>query len=183
MQPVLLTALTTACRDHESLRIDYRSHHGSTTRRLVEPHRLVHAGGRWYLLAWDRSAEDWRTLRVDRIHVRTPSGPRFVPRELPGDGDIAAYVARGVATATWQVRARVTVYAPAAVIAARLPSTIQVEPRDDQTCVVHVGSDDPMMLAGYLALLGADFTVEEPSELVDAVRALSDRLRRAALGD
>jgi predicted DNA-binding transcriptional regulator YafY len=180
LDPELLSSLAVACRDRESLHIDYRSHDDARSRRLIEPHRLVHAGGRWYVVAWDRSIADWRTLRADRIQLRTPNGPRFQPRELPGDGDVAGHVARGVATATWRVRARVTVHAATAVIRARLPSTVPVEPLDEQTCVIEVGSDDPMMLAGYLALLGADFTVEQPAELVDALRALSARLARAA---
>lgn len=179
VSPTLLTALAAACRDHESLRIGYRGHDDLESRRVVEPHRLVHARGRWYLLAWDRTVDEWRTLRADRINVRTPNGPRFTPRELPGDGDVASYVARGIATATWAVRARATVHAPAELIAGRLPSTIDVQPIDDENCVIDVGSDDPMMLAGWLALLGADFTVEAPAELLDALRELSDRLRRA----
>ncbi len=47
----VLTALAAVCRDHERLRFDYRSHRGTASRREVEPHRLVHAGRRWYLVA------------------------------------------------------------------------------------------------------------------------------------
>ena len=60
--------------------------------RRVEPHHVVHRGGRWYLLAWDLERDDWRTFRVDRLAPRTPTGPRFTPREVPG-GDVAAFVA------------------------------------------------------------------------------------------
>ena len=67
--------------------------------RTVEPHRLVHTRGRWYLVAWDVDRDDWRTFRVDRMRPRAhhgpalpaPRGPRRRPRRLrragarPGD--------------------------------------------------------------------------------------------------
>src|SRR5579863_6968511 len=45
----VLSAIATACRDHERLRFPYEGHDGAASRRLVEPHRLVHSGRRWYL--------------------------------------------------------------------------------------------------------------------------------------
>ncbi len=62
-------------------------------------------GRKWYLVAWDTEREDWRTFRVDRMRPRTPTGPRFTPRPLPGDGDLASYVARGVSSAGFRVQA------------------------------------------------------------------------------
>jgi predicted DNA-binding transcriptional regulator YafY len=177
----VLTAIAGACRDHQRLRFDYRDHDGSASIRSVEPHRLVHDRGRWYLVAWDSDREDWRTFRADRIRPRTPTGPRFAPRDPP-DGDIATYLLRGVGSATWRYRARVTVHAPAAVVAARVPPAVLVEAVDERTCVVDAGSDTPQMLVVYLGMLDADFEVDEPPELVEQVRALADRYRRATAG-
>jgi predicted DNA-binding transcriptional regulator YafY len=59
----------------------------------------------WYLVAWDVDKEAWRTFRVDRISPRLPAGPRFTPRALPPDEEIAAHVARGAGQATGQHRA------------------------------------------------------------------------------
>ena len=87
--------------------------------RTVEPYRLVNWGRRWYLVAWDVERDDWRTFRVDRIRPRTPTGPRFTPRDLPDD-DVAAYVSGRVSAAAWRYRARVTVHAPAEVVAERI---------------------------------------------------------------
>ncbi len=135
---------------------DYRTHDGEGSVRVTEPHRLVHAGRRWYLLAWDVDRRDWRTFRVDRIGLNAPAGPRFAPREISED-EVADRLSHGLATATWHYRARVTVHAPAAVIASRLPAAISVEPVDAQTCVIEVGSDNAYMLALNLGLLDADF--------------------------
>ncbi|MGW4642345.1 helix-turn-helix transcriptional regulator [Sphaerisporangium sp. NPDC004334] len=173
-----LTAIAAAARDHERLRFDYVGHDGSTGRREVEPHRLAHSRGRWYLVGWDVARSDWRTFRVDRLRLLTPNGPRFTPREHPG-GDLVGHVATGLATATWQCRARVTVRAPAEHVRDRLPSGVRVEPLGDDACVAEVGSDTPRMLACYLGMLGADFEVTGPPELLAEIRALAGRYRRA----
>jgi len=177
----VLTAIAGACRDHQRLRFDYRDHDGSASIRSVEPHRLVHDRGRWYLVAWDTDRQDWRTFRADRVQPRTPTGPRFAPRDPP-DGDVATWLLRGVGSATWRYRARVTVHAPAAVVTARLPPAVLVEAVDEHTCVVDVGSDTPQMLAVYLGMLDVDFEVDEPPELVEQLRTLADRYRRATAG-
>jgi predicted DNA-binding transcriptional regulator YafY len=178
VDPEVLTAIAGACRDYQRLRFDYRDHDGSATIRTVEPHRLVHDRGRWYLVAWDVDRADWRTFRADRIQPRVPTGPRFAPRELPG-GDVATYLLRGVGSATWRYRARVRVHAPAAAITGRLPPAVLVEAIDEHTCMINVGSDTPQMLAVYLGMLDADFEVGEPSELLEQLRRLADRYRRA----
>lgn len=175
----VLTAIAAACRDHERLRFDYRDHNGSASLRIVEPHRMVNWGRRWYLVAWDTERQDWRTFRVDRIAPRTPTGPRFTPRELP-EGDVAAYVSRRVSSAAWRYRARVRVHAPAEVIAERItPAVGTVEPIDGHTCVLDTGADTIDTLAVYLGLLGVDFDVTDPPELVAHLRTLAGRYRRS----
>jgi predicted DNA-binding transcriptional regulator YafY len=173
-----VATVASACYDHQRLRFDYRNHDQKPSLRTVEPHRLAYLGRRWYLVAWDIEQRDWRTFRVDRVELHPPTGQRFVPREPP-EGDLAARISRGVGQATWKYRARVKVHAPAHVMAARLPSAIPIEPIDDHTCVVDVGSDTPHMLAVYLGMMDADFEVSEPSELVEHLRKLVDRYDRA----
>lgn len=181
LDPEVLTTLASACRDHQRLRLRYRSHDGTSTLRSADPHRLVCWGRRWYLVAWDTGRDGWRTFRVDRIELRTPAGPRFVPRELPGDGDLAAYVAHGVSAAGFRFRARVTVHAPAAEVAARIsPAVGLVEAVDDHSCVLATGADRAETVAVCLGLLDLDFTVTEPPELVDRLQLLAARYQRAA---
>jgi predicted DNA-binding transcriptional regulator YafY len=181
VDPAVLTLLAGACRDHERLRFDYRDHGGAAGLRVAEPYRLVNWGRRWYLVAFDVDRGDWRTFRVDRIEPRTPTGPRFTPRELP-EGDVAAYVSRRVSAAAWRYRARVTVRAPAATIAERItPAVGTVEAVDEHTCVLDTGADTVETLAVHLGLLGADFTVDGPPELVAHLRELSARYGRAVM--
>ncbi|MEV6521719.1 YafY family protein [Longispora sp. NPDC051575] len=175
----VLTALTAACRDHERLRFDYADHTGATSVRSVEPYRLVNRGSRWYLVAYDLDRADWRTFRVDRLTPRIPTGPGFTPRDLPSD-DLAGHVGQGVATATWQHRARITVHAPAAVVAERITPWIGgVEVLDEETCVLVTGAQNVETIAVYIGMLGLDFTVTEPPELVAQLRKLADRYGRS----
>ena len=179
VDPAVLTLLAAACRDAERVRFDYRGHDGSATVRSAEPHRLVSWGRRWYLVAWDVDRQDWRTFRVDRIAPRTPTGPRFAPREGP-PGGAAAHVARGASAAAWRHWARVLVHAPAEVVAERInPAVGVVEAVDADTCVLSTGADSITTLAVYLGMLDVDFEVTSPPELVSYLRALSARYARA----
>src|SRR4051794_17555950 len=65
VDPHHLTVIATACRDAEGVRFAYRRRDGTESRREVEPHSVVNYGRRWYLVAWDRRREDWRTFRLD----------------------------------------------------------------------------------------------------------------------
>jgi predicted DNA-binding transcriptional regulator YafY len=179
VDPEVLTVIASACRNHERLRFDYQAHSGTASRRSVEPYRLVNDRRRWYLVAWDMDRDAWRTFRVDRIEPRTPLGPRFTPRALPPDREIAAQVARGVGEATWRYRARVIVHAPAAYVKGRLPIPVDVQSLAEDRCAFEPGSDHPEMLALYLGMLGVDFTIVDSPELVDALRKLTGRYQRA----
>ncbi|XRQ08722.1 helix-turn-helix transcriptional regulator [Actinomadura welshii] len=173
-----LSVLAAACRDHERLRFDYRAHDGTASRREAEPYRLVNWGRRWYLVAFDVERAGWRTFRVDRLVPRTPAGPRFTPRELPEEA--VDQVRRGASSAAWRYRARVVVHAPAEQLAEKInPAVGTLTPVDRTRCVLHTGADSIESLAVHLSLLGADFTVTEPPELVEHVRALADRYHRA----
>src|SRR4051812_4308217 len=86
VDPRELTAIAAACRDGECLRFEYASRDGAATRRHVEPHALVNRGRRWYLVAWDRGREDWRTFRVDRLTRPAPAGRRVAPPPPPPPG-------------------------------------------------------------------------------------------------
>jgi predicted DNA-binding transcriptional regulator YafY len=151
-----------------------------TTRR-VAPHRVVNWGRRWYLVAYDVERDDWRTFRVDRVRPRIPTGPRFAPRELPEDGDVAAYVSRRVSAAAWRYKASVEVAVPASTLADRLtPAVGVVEPIDDERCLLRTGADSVQSLAVHLGLLDVDFVLlDGPPELTAYVDRLAERYRRA----
>jgi predicted DNA-binding transcriptional regulator YafY len=179
VDPTTLMLLAQACRDHDRVRFGYQNHAGTATPRTVEPYRLVNWGRRWYLVAWDLERHDWRTFRVDRLTPQTPVGPQFGPRQPPAE-DIAAYVSQRVSAAAWRYRARVTVHAPATQVVDRInPAVGTVEAIDEETCVLATGADTIETMAVHLSLLGVDFTVTDPPELVAYLRQLATRYASA----
>jgi predicted DNA-binding transcriptional regulator YafY len=181
VDPQHLTVIAAACRDDESLRFAYRSRDGTESRREVEPHALVNLGLRWYLVAWDRRREDWRSFRVDRLSRPASTGVRFTARRLPAK-DAAAFVKESIIGAPHRFEARVTLRAAAEEIASRVPAYWgTIEPIDAQTCEYRTGDDDLSWLALRIAMLGVDFEVHEPAGLVEHLRALAERLERAAV--
>ncbi|WP_093711803.1 helix-turn-helix transcriptional regulator [Actinacidiphila alni] len=161
----------------------------ATAPRRVEPYHLVARGGRWYLLAWDLDRADWRTFRADRIRdPRTPTGPRFTPRPVPG-GDAAAFVAarfRGAAntgdTADWPCRGEVVLHLPAATVTAYAPDDTTVEPVATDRCRVTAASWSWPALAASFARYDAPLDVVGPPALADAFAALARRFTEAAAG-
>ncbi|WP_067806916.1 helix-turn-helix transcriptional regulator [Actinomadura formosensis] len=180
--PETLTVLATACRDHERLRFTYRDAGGAETRRVAEPHGLVSAGRRWYLVAFDTGRGDWRTFRVDRLSSPQPTGARCAPREPPAE-DTAAFVTRSLALSRPLRRAVLVVHASADELADRFRVTgAEVEPVDDRTCVLRTAADSLEWTALRIAYLDIDFEIREPAELRDRVAAMAARLSRAAGG-
>ncbi|WP_066940812.1 helix-turn-helix transcriptional regulator [Microtetraspora fusca] len=184
VDPMVLAAIASACRDRELLAFEHRSREGAVSRRRVEPYSVVSGHGLWYLLAYDPDREDWRTFRVDRIADLRSTGWRFTPREPPAP-DVRAYLSRAVARTPYRYRARATVRASAEEVRARAPSILprRIEAVDEHTCVVHLGADSPERIALDLVALGADFTLgetpEPPSELRRHLREVGERLLRA----
>jgi predicted DNA-binding transcriptional regulator YafY len=180
VDPQHLTVLAAACRDSERVRFAYRARDGAETRRDVEPHALVNLGRRWYLVAWDRGREGWRTFRVDRLERPTATGLRVAPRDPPAP-DVADYVARSRSAGPSRFEARVTLHAPAEAIRTRAPAGWgTVEPIDERSCEYRTGDDELHWLALRLIMLGVDLEAHEPPELVVHLRELSGRLERAA---
>ncbi|MEH1166858.1 YafY family protein [Micromonospora sp. CPCC 205539] len=180
VEAATLTAVSTAVHRRERLRFDYDGHDGAATVRDVEPYRLIYTGRRWYLLGWDIGRGDWRTFRADRIQPRTPTGPRFPPREPPG-GDAVAHVLRGVGSTAWRHSARVRLHAPAALMTERIPTTAGLlEAVDERTCLLHTGGESLANLAAFLGTIEVDFDVLDPPELRAVLQAVATRFGRAA---
>ena len=175
-----LVAIAQACRSQERLRFRYTDRDGTPTERRTEPYRLVRAGPRWYLVARDLDRDDWRTFRVDRITEPEPTGHRFQFEDPP---DVTELVSRATSVAPYRHQAAVVLDAPLHAVRDRVPATVAVlEDRGDGTTLMTTGSDDLDAIALHLAHLRMEFTVLEPPELLDHVRAIADRLARAGAG-
>jgi predicted DNA-binding transcriptional regulator YafY len=180
VEPDVLMTLARACRDHEHVTAGYIDRAGAGTQRRLEPYQLVTTGRRWYLLAYDRDRQDWRSLRLDRMADVRALGSTFTPRQAP---DAAAYVRRSISSSPYRYVARVRYFAPHNVVAQHFsPTSATVDAEGPDSCVMTAGGDDPEKIVFYLALPGCEFEVLDPPELVAAVRTVAERLGRAAHG-
>src|SRR5262249_4880981 len=133
----------------------------------------------WFVVARDAGTGTWAPYRLDWMALRTPGGRRFTPRPLPG-GDYTSFVLREVAFSGWSVHARIAVDAPAEEVLARVNPTVGVvESVDARHCAPVTGGDSVEIVAAYIGMLGLDFHVGEPPELVEALARLGERYRRA----
>ncbi|OXM63330.1 helix-turn-helix transcriptional regulator [Amycolatopsis vastitatis] len=183
----VLVALSSAIRSAEEVRFDYASPSRPADAeprppRRVRPHHLVARGGRWYLVGWDAAREDWRTYRADRMTLRTPSGPRFTPREVPG-GDVGAFLAarfKGSTTAdVWPCRGEVVLDLPIEAVAPFAGDGVVEEVAPGRTRLLS-GSWSWAALAAGLARFDAEIEVVGPPELRAAFAALAGRASRAS---
>lgn len=172
VDPDLVLFITGACRDRHRVRFDYTARDGRSTRREVEPYRVIHLGGRWYLAAFDPDRDDWRNFRLDRLGIKQPVGARFTPRPEP---DPAALLA-SIDAAYRKHRAVVIVAVSAARVAARVPASVPVEAVDADHCRVFATGETAHNVALHLLMLDRDFLVEEASaEVRAALRTIARR--------
>jgi len=76
-----------------------------------------------------------------------------------------------------------TLHVSKEIAAERLPPGAgTLEPIDEQRCLLHTGACSLDTLSVYLGLMGFDFEVREPPELVERLRTLSARYARALTG-
>lgn len=188
VSPKVLLTLSAAARSHEVLRFDYASGRPGAAERLpprrVEPHHVVSSHGRWYLVAWDLERDEWRLFRVDRITPRTPTGPRFAPREIPG-GNVAEYVSARFkgsdTTNTWPCIGKVILHRPARHVLPFAGDGI-VEDLGPERCSLEVGSWSWISLAAALNRFDTSIEVLHPPELRHAFAELAVRNAATAAG-
>jgi predicted DNA-binding transcriptional regulator YafY len=179
VDPAALTVIAQACRDDERLRFDYTRADSERRTREVEPHRLVALGRRWYLVAWDIERHDWRSFRVDRLAKPQATGARFRQRDLPG-GDALAFVEAGIASRPTRYDIVVTVHTPARDVQRVVQRWGEVDALDETSCRLRMSLDSFEWVVFVLAVIGAEFEVQEPAELRDHLRATGEIFSRGS---
>ena len=164
-----LSALAQAIHDRRAVRIEHAREGEERTRREVEPHRLVHRYARWYLLAWDRTRDDWRTFRVDRLRGIAPTGARFVPRAVP-EGAGGEHLREGVRRGRQRIELEVS--ATAAEIVDALPyEEFELSPGEGGPTRVIAHVRDVAWVPHLLAALPGAARILEPAEVREEVLA------------
>jgi predicted DNA-binding transcriptional regulator YafY len=178
-----LLLIAEAVRRKRTLRIGYARRDGTPSKREIDPFGLVARRGRWYVPARDRTSDEVRTFRADRITRAAIGGPAVSPE--PGF-DPAAHVVQMLARLPWAWEIEVHVDAPVDQVAARLAPTLAELTAEETGTRLDMRADSLEWAAGVLAGLGADFYVIRPDELREQVARLATRLalssRRSARG-
>lgn len=190
--PDVLSAIADAIHHRQILRFDHPRHPGSAgsseTRsaagsieisppRRVEPHHLLTARQRWYLVAWDLDRHDWRIFRADRVSPRVPTGPEFSRRALP-TGDAASFVGArfkgSTGSDTWPCRGKVILDLPARAVAP-FAGDGTVEELGFACCSLEIGSWSWIGMAASLNRFDCAVDVVFPADLADAFAILAAR--------
>ncbi|NLS08477.1 YafY family transcriptional regulator [Nesterenkonia sp. MY13] len=176
-----LTTLAAACRDQVQVRFSYTKFHGIEGQRRTEPVRMVAAGPRWYLMAYDLDRQDWRTFRLDRMQHVAATTFRFRPRDHPDPLD---YVQESVTASAYQHLTRVRLHLSAEEARRRIPpqiAKIEEDPAPGR-CLFIAGADNMEWMALYLAGLGLEMEILEPEGLREVAMNLAETLRSMAGG-
>jgi proteasome accessory factor C len=152
--------------DRESLEIDYYSaNRDQQSTRIIDPEHVFSALGNWYVVAWDRSVDGERLFRLDRIRQARPTGERFEPRGLIGQG-------RDLYTRSSEDRDVHLRLGPRARWVAEYYVVSEVHERDG-VLEVSLPTKDLAWAAKLVLRLGGEAVVLEPDELRSLTKDLA----------
>ncbi len=174
-----LDRLTHATAAGEQLEIDYYSFaRDEMTTRVVDPLRVFHALGAWYLAAYCHRADGERLFRVDRVRAVRSTGEPAPPHPSAGDDDLVDLVYRPDPS---DPRVRLRLRPDAAWVAESLP-TEDAKPRADGGWDVVLAVSGAAFLERLLLRLGPAATVVGPASAraarADAARRVLARYER-----
>lgn len=175
-----LAALARAITGRTVTAFGYLDAQARRTRRSVEPLRIVHTRGLYYLVAWDRDRDALRTFRVDRLDARSLDceGDGFTPR-VTGDA-LDAYIARTVEGAPTAHVAEVAVEGRCDDLRVALPRWLgELHPMGETRTRVTVRADSVDGLVALVVMLGRDVEILSPPSLAEAFARVAQRLQRA----
>ncbi len=157
-------ALAQAIEAAQAVDVTYVDSRDRRTQRRIEPHRIVVMGAAWYVECFCHKADDYRTLRLDRMLDVVPSdAPQSHPAR-PGDlSPVPMY------------DAAIAVRAPGRFAFEDLPG-VTVTPQEGHY-VVNVGVASPEKIAARILSVGQHVHSIEPRELREIVAAHAKSIR------
>ncbi len=173
-----LDRLRDAAECGDQIEIDYYSSaRDEMTTRVVDPARVFHALGAWYLAGWCQRADADRLFRVDRVRAVRPTGQRVDPRGRAPVGDDSDLVYR---PAPEDLRVRLRLAPEAAWVAESIPVEERIDRARGRVDVV-LAVSGRAFLERLLLSLGPAADVLGPPE-VKEIRAEAARRVLARYG-
>lgn len=155
----LFDQLKAAILEHRVLAFDYYGQNGQATHRTAEPVKLRFKGISWYLQAWCREKQEFRTFKLSRMEHVALLEEQFAPREAPPALDGAGAVS--VPTTGIVVR-----FSP--VVAFRVYDEFDranIAPQPDGSLIVRTEWPVGAWGAGYLLSYGSYAEILHPPAL------------------
>ena len=168
-----LERLQDAAAADERVEIDYFSFaRDEMTTRVIDPWRVFHAFGAWYVAAWCHRVDAERLFRVDRVRAVRATGEHFDPASRADDDT------RDLVYRPRPDDPRVTLHlAPSADWVVESHPHESATRRKDGSWRVVLAISEPAWLERLLVGLGPDATVVAPPELVSLGADAAARLR------
>jgi proteasome accessory factor C len=169
-----LVRLQDAAAADERVEIDYYSFaRDEMTTRVIDPWRVFHAFGTWYVAAWCHRADGERLFRVDRVRAVRATGEHFDPATRAGDDAL-----RDLVYHPSPDDPRVTLeLAPAAEWVVESHPHERATQRRDGSWQVVLAVSEPAWLERLLLALGPEASVVAPPELTTLGASAAARLR------
>jgi predicted DNA-binding transcriptional regulator YafY len=169
-----LTAIEQGRELEQCVQLCYRDANGVVTDRVVEPHLLWLHAGRPYVVAYCRSAQDYRTFALQRITAATLLDETF---ERRADFDPRAYTERGFGvfhgpTHSFELHFDASVAHLARERAWHASQTVSEHPNGAVT-LTFTAAGLPEV-AAWVASFGGAIRACAPPELVTAVKSLHE---------
>ncbi|HEY7135043.1 MAG TPA: WYL domain-containing protein [Acidimicrobiia bacterium] len=166
-----LDVLRDAAQEGEQVELDYYSYaRDEMTTRRVDPMRVFHAFGAWYVGGYCHRAEGERLFRVDRVRAVRPTGVRFEPPSSPLSPDDLVYHPRSD-----DLRITLRLDASARWVAEAYPTEDVVEEKGGGQRVT-LAISEQAWLDRLLLRVGPAATVLDPPAERDAARRAAARV-------
>jgi proteasome accessory factor C len=168
-----LERLQEAAAADERVEIDYYSFaRDEMTTRVIDPWRVFHAFGTWYVAGWCHRAVGERLFRVDRVRAVRDTGEHFDPATRGADElrDLVYHPSPDDPRVTLRL-------APAAAWVVESHPHESATQRRDGSWEVVLAVSEPAWLERLLVTLGPDATVTAPAEMVTLGASAARRLR------
>jgi proteasome accessory factor C len=167
-----LQRLQEAAAGDERVEIDYYSFaRDEMTTRVIDPWRVFHAFGTWYVAGWCHRADGERLFRVDRVRGVRATGERFDPATRGDDErDLVYHPSPDDPRVTLRL-------APEAEWVVESHPHESATRRKDGSWDVVLAVSEPAWLERLLVGLGPAATVVAPPQLADLPATAAARLR------
>jgi predicted DNA-binding transcriptional regulator YafY len=178
--PEITAALVSHSSESRRVLIHYRRHGDEEWPMDVDPWAVVVRRGRWYLLCWSHGKNSQRVLRVDKVTRVEPEGSSFT---TPADLDPLAVVEEHLAMG-WKYKVEVVIDAPREESGWWFPRSMgRLEALDEGHTRLLASTDEPDWYAGQLITIRAPYHILGGPELIEASRALGQRMLEATNGE